>query len=446
MEIPWILKTEESLTFDPDFDLASPNAQKWILQFCSRLTRSSFTLTMSYEEVHSFYTKVSQWVLSRLLHAPLEMKNGWLKAKLFNINRLSGDIVSSEIVSSDIVSSEIVSSDIVSNEIVPSEIVSSEIVSSEIVSSDIVSSEIVSSEIVSCDIVSSDIRDCVSGIVSSEIVSSDIVSSDIVSSEIVSSEIVSIEIVSSQHEPLRVHPRVPASRHSALTYWAQAASLAGLPTSEPPISPAGLYLKSPSCHSSTTPSKNRGCRHPSRGRPSWFNVTAAVMIAGDLGIVAVFRLTLRRVSILGPSSSCRRGYKQHRQNQHHQQQQQQLPSQPSSPSPPPSAAAASTLLRHAAPVGNGIAPLQALCDSDVSAFTLKPSSSSAGPSAGDGKDGLKFGMSRILSDDFGKIKTERYIKKINNERRFKTEDDGLVDGWNPVVEINSNVFESDHDL
>ncbi|KAH9509161.1 Protein dispatched 1 [Bulinus truncatus] len=166
-------KNRGSLTFDPDFDLASPNAQKWILQFCSRLRnsdfylqtshssytdclpenfqkfmaqncsnvqkwevqccnstfplprskfmsclttyvghlpntpyvyynqwspgprfsdgkitaffvqlRSSFTLTMSYEEVHSFYTKVNQWVLNELLHAPLEMKNGWFVSDL----------------------------------------------------------------------------------------------------------------------------------------------------------------------------------------------------------------------------------------------------------------------------------------------------------------------------------------------------------------------------
>lgn len=155
------------LTLDPEFDLTSPDAQRWILEFCSRLRRTEFylhspglsltdcffenfvrrymkqpcdqyntvccnqttfpfhksnmlsclskyipylnktpsvsynhqspgprfnngeisaffvqfrsnlTYSLSYEEVHSFYLRVNQWVTEELLGAPPEMRRGW---------------------------------------------------------------------------------------------------------------------------------------------------------------------------------------------------------------------------------------------------------------------------------------------------------------------------------------------------------------------------------
>ncbi|CAL1527627.1 unnamed protein product, partial [Lymnaea stagnalis] len=156
-----------TLTLDPEFDLTSPGAQRWILEFCSRLRRTEFFLqspglsltdcflenfvrrymkqpcdklnteccnqtafpfhkskmlsclstyipylnktptvsysykspgprfnngeisaffvqfrsnlthSLSYEEVHSFYLRVNQWVTEELLGAPPEMRRGW---------------------------------------------------------------------------------------------------------------------------------------------------------------------------------------------------------------------------------------------------------------------------------------------------------------------------------------------------------------------------------
>ncbi|XP_059161062.1 protein dispatched homolog 1-like isoform X2 [Physella acuta] len=161
-----------TLTFDPGFDLASSNAQRWILEFCSRLRRTDFyqqtpglyvpdcplenfvynwmtlpcdsssneccnqtvfpfhrskmltclpiyihylnltpgvsynnqspgprfnngkisaffiqfrsnhTFSYAYEEVHSFYMKVNQWVNEELLRAPVEMRRGWFVSNL----------------------------------------------------------------------------------------------------------------------------------------------------------------------------------------------------------------------------------------------------------------------------------------------------------------------------------------------------------------------------
>lgn len=50
---------------------------------------------------------------------------------------------------------------------------------------------------------------------------------------------------------------------------------------------------------------------------------------------------------------------------------------------------------------NGLMSLQALCDSDVSVFTAKGSNRDSS---------LKFGISRILSDDFGKNKDKGSVK------------------------------------
>ncbi|KAH9495067.1 hypothetical protein Btru_018750 [Bulinus truncatus] len=203
--------------------------------------------------------------------------------------------------------------------------------------------------------------------------------------------------------------------HSALTYWAQAASLAGLPTSEPPISPAGLCLKKSQLsqfNDAVQKCRSAASLRSSEDGPSSFRVTARIPTPpSDPGLGLAHHALHHGQQPQHHSShlQLQARLQQHRQNQHHHHQQQQQQHhhnhhhhhhhhqlqqhRPFSATPPP--------------VGNGIAPLQALCDSDVSAFTLKPSSSSAGPSAGDGKDGLKFGMSRILSDDFGKIKTEK---------------------------------------
>lgn len=188
--------------------------------------------------------------------------------------------------------------------------------------------------------------------------------------------------------------------HSTLTYWAQAASLAGLPTSDPAITSASLALSL------------------KKSQFSQFTINDAIQKSRSAASLRTssedapssFRVTTR---IATPTSESGLNLSHHHHHGHHHQGHMQLPTRlqqhrqqqghhhhhhlqhrPFSATPPP--------------VGSGIAPLQALCDSDVSAFTAKTSSSSATSASGnDSKDNLKFGMSRILSDDFGKVKSEK---------------------------------------
>lgn len=56
---------------------------------------------------------------------------------------------------------------------------------------------------------------------------------------------------------------------------------------------------------------------------------------------------------------------------------------------------------------SGLAPLQKLCSSDSSAFRSRGEGGSCGLSAESGPKSLKFGISRILEDDFGKGRNEK---------------------------------------
>ncbi|XP_059156282.1 H2.0-like homeobox protein [Physella acuta] len=171
---------------------------------------------------------------------------------------------------------------------------------------------------------------------------------------------------------MNIYGCLPASyfpSHSALTYWAQAASLAGLPTAESTLTPAGLAL---TLKKSQLQFNLNDVLQKSRG--------AASLRAGD-DVTQTFRVTTSDVSVN------HHGHLQlHTRLPIHHHTHTHIQHRPFPDTPPP--------------VGSGLAPLQALCDSDVTTFTSKTSS-------GAGKDGLKFGINRILSDDFGKVKCEK---------------------------------------
>ncbi|XP_055878682.1 H2.0-like homeobox protein [Biomphalaria glabrata] len=188
--------------------------------------------------------------------------------------------------------------------------------------------------------------------------------------------------------------------HSTLTYWAQAASLAGLPTSDPAITSASLALSLKKSQFSQFTindaiQKSRSAaslRTSSEDAPSSFRVTTRIATPTSESGLNLSHLHHHGHHHQGHMQLPTR-LQQHRQQQGHHHH-HHLQHRPFSATPPP--------------VGSGIAPLQALCDSDVSAFTAKTSSSSATSASGnDSKDNLKFGMSRILSDDFGKVKSEK---------------------------------------
>lgn len=166
---------------------------------------------------------------------------------------------------------------------------------------------------------------------------------------------------------MNIYGCLPASyfpSHSAFTYWAQAASLAGLPTTESTLTPAGFAL---TLKKSQLQFNLNDVLQKTRGATS--------LRAGD-DVTQTFRVTTSDVSVN------HHGHLQlhTRLPTHHHIQHRPFPETPP-------------------PVGSGLAPLQALCDSDVSTFTSKTSAA--------GKDGLKFGINRILSDDFGKVKCEK---------------------------------------
>ncbi|RUS68612.1 hypothetical protein EGW08_023626 [Elysia chlorotica] len=216
---------------------------------------------------------------------------------------------------------------------------------------------------------------------------------------------------------------------STLTYWAHAASLAGITSSDPNLiasTSAALGLKKShlpfnlcdvirKSNSETTlrPTTSRASEDvPSSIRLSTSRVGSLASAAG-IRHASISREDQERLQLHIHMQM----QQLRRHHQHHQQQIQQRYEQdarqhhshhqPFSASSPP-------------PVGNGLAPLKALCDSDVSSFmgksstepgTSRTAKALAGddgstPGGGDG-NGLKFGINRILSDDFGKAKNEK---------------------------------------
>ncbi|GFS08744.1 hypothetical protein ElyMa_004765700 [Elysia marginata] len=227
---------------------------------------------------------------------------------------------------------------------------------------------------------------------------------------------------------MNIYGCIPASflqSPSTLTYWAQAASLAGIASSDPSLiasSNLALGLKKSQlplnlCDAIRKSNSESALRAISRSSED---------------LLSTLRVNTSRLSSLGSAASTSEGLialedqerlqlqihmqmqqlrRHHQQQQHIQHQQedrhQRSHHQPFSSSSPP-------------PVGNGLAPLQALCESDVSAFRSKSSLDMRKPgshktsardespaSGGLDGNGLKFGISRILSDDFGKTKTEK---------------------------------------
>ncbi|BFZ11511.1 hypothetical protein BsWGS_14550 [Bradybaena similaris] len=195
---------------------------------------------------------------------------------------------------------------------------------------------------------------------------------------------------------MNVYGYIPANyfpSHSSLTYWAQAASFAGLPSAESALTATGFVL---GLKKSQLPLASGDVVHKSRGSLSPNSCDELVSMFGA------------NPRLAGQSADSLSGLLHsgaidlHAHLQHHQQQlrkQQQL----------------QQIQHHhhhffsrSPPLGSGLAPLQALCQSDVSAFICKSSSiSDSSNSSAEGKGNLKFGISRILSDDFGKSRCEK---------------------------------------
>ncbi|GFO17044.1 H2.0-like homeobox protein [Plakobranchus ocellatus] len=231
---------------------------------------------------------------------------------------------------------------------------------------------------------------------------------------------------------------IPASflpTHSTLTYWAQAASFAGITSSDPSLMPSnslalGLKKSSLPVHISDVIRKNQSVATLRSGSGTSEDVSSPFRANSRLGSTDISDAGISledqqrlQIQLHLHMQHLQRYHQVHQHQQHaHQQEDQRRPNhhQPFSTSSPPP------------PVGNGLAPLQALCDSDVSAFKGK-TSISMGPSnelttssqreeksMRDVKDGngLKFGMSRILSDDFGKAKEHNFqLSSIPEECR-----------------------------
>ncbi|XP_012946696.1 H2.0-like homeobox protein, partial [Aplysia californica] len=188
---------------------------------------------------------------------------------------------------------------------------------------------------------------------------------------------------------------------ASLSYWAQAAALAGLPVSELPPASLTLGLKKSQFPVSLSDviQKSRsggggggGSLRTADDITASFRVTSHTLVTSRPSPPSSGELASR----LSSSAQAQlHSHLQQQQQQRHQQQQLQshlhrMSHRTYSGTPPP--------------VGNGLAPLQALCDADVSAFTAKTGAGSVGEEK---RGGLKFGMSRILSEDFGKTKPEK---------------------------------------
>lgn len=195
---------------------------------------------------------------------------------------------------------------------------------------------------------------------------------------------------------MNVYGYIPPSHfpsHSTLTYWAHAASFAGLPSSDSTLASAGLVLglkksQLPLLSGEDFTLKGSNSTSPSAEDdfPSLFRVTSSLTSHDPLGGLAHGSIQFH--AHIHHQQQHLRKQQQQQQQQHHHHHRPVFSTSPS--------------------LGSGIAPLQALCDSDVSAFSTKTLGTSSGSaSSSDAKGNLKFGMSRILSDDFGKSRSEK---------------------------------------
>ncbi|CAG5125409.1 unnamed protein product [Candidula unifasciata] len=176
---------------------------------------------------------------------------------------------------------------------------------------------------------------------------------------------------------MNVYGYIPASyfpSHSTLTYWAQAASFAGLPSAESTLTAAGFVLglkKSQlSLPSGDVLHKSTGALSPSSGDEllSVFGVNPQLTAPATHSVTGL--LNTGAIDL-------------HAHIHHHQQQQQLRKQQQQQHHH-------HHFFSRSPPLGSGLAPLQALCHSSPEA-----------------KGNLKFGMSRILSEDFGKSRYEK---------------------------------------